>query len=329
MPQAPPLLQDANIRTMGRKIVGIGETVLDIIFREDRPVQAVPGGSTFNAMISLGRTVGKSFPGIRILMATETGSDHVGDIVVSFMEENGVSSSAVTRNPGTQTHVSLAFLDENNDAQYEFYKDHGSASIKEERLEGLSFHAGDIVVFGSYFAINPRLRHHVLALLKAAREAGAVIYYDINFRKNHLSDLDQTFPFIEENCRLSDFVRGSAEDFGYLFNTSDPEAVFRDHISHLCPNFICTCGAGPVHVFSNGFHGVYPVRPTDTVSTIGAGDNFNAGFVYGLLAEGVAENGAPCLTPSLWNRLVDIAGQFSENVCRSIFNYVDKDFRVK
>ncbi len=34
-----------------RKVIGIGETVFDIIFKEDNPVAAVPGGSTFNAII--------------------------------------------------------------------------------------------------------------------------------------------------------------------------------------------------------------------------------------------------------------------------------------
>ena len=38
-----------------RKVIGIGETVLDIIFKDDEPVSAVPGGSVFNALISLGR----------------------------------------------------------------------------------------------------------------------------------------------------------------------------------------------------------------------------------------------------------------------------------
>ena len=32
-----------------RRIIGVGETVLDIIFRNDQPVKAVPGGSAFNA----------------------------------------------------------------------------------------------------------------------------------------------------------------------------------------------------------------------------------------------------------------------------------------
>ena len=30
-----------------RKVIGIGETVLDIIFKDNKPVNAVPGGSAF------------------------------------------------------------------------------------------------------------------------------------------------------------------------------------------------------------------------------------------------------------------------------------------
>ncbi|MCQ2120079.1 MAG: carbohydrate kinase, partial [Bacteroidales bacterium] len=33
-------------------IIGIGETVLDIVFKCGQPKSAVPGGSTFNAMVS-------------------------------------------------------------------------------------------------------------------------------------------------------------------------------------------------------------------------------------------------------------------------------------
>lgn len=38
-----------------RKVIGIGETLLDIIFKDNTPMEAVPGGSTFNAIVSLGR----------------------------------------------------------------------------------------------------------------------------------------------------------------------------------------------------------------------------------------------------------------------------------
>ena len=35
-----------------RKVIGIGETILDIIFRGDQPSAAVPGGSVFNGIVS-------------------------------------------------------------------------------------------------------------------------------------------------------------------------------------------------------------------------------------------------------------------------------------
>ena len=57
-------------------IIGLGETILDIIFKDDKPSAAVPGGSTYNAIISLGRT------GVPATIVTETGNDHVGDIIV-------------------------------------------------------------------------------------------------------------------------------------------------------------------------------------------------------------------------------------------------------
>ena len=311
---------------MSRKITGIGETVLDIVFKDDQPKAAIPGGSTFNAMISLGRTAARDFPQTEVSMVTETGDDHVGDIVTSFMEANGVGTDAVTRNKGTQTHISLAFLDDGNNAQYQFYKDHASASLIEDKVSGISFCKDDLVLFGSYFAINPKIRNYTSALLHKAHDTGAILYYDINFRKSHLKDLADTYDNIVENCSLSDIVRGSDEDFGYLFGTTDPEEVYCKHISPLCPLFICTCGPEPIHIFTPSLHLTIPVPQVETVSTIGAGDNFNAGLLYSLLAKGLGKDRLCDIQAEEWKDIVDIADSFSIEVCRSMDNYVDRDF---
>ena len=147
-------------RNMNRRIIGLGETVLDIIFRNDQPLKAVPGGSTFNAMISIGRTK------TPCVMATEVGDDHVADIVTSFMESNNVDTSYVFHHEGTQSHLSLAFLNENNDAQYQFYKNHAALTMNSRMPE---VGRGDIVLFGSYFAISPMLREYVKAFLSKAK----------------------------------------------------------------------------------------------------------------------------------------------------------------
>lgn len=300
------------------KIVGIGETVLDIIFKNDNPQAAVPGGSTFNALISLGRTVPKKYPEIPIMMVTEVGDDHVGDIVVNFMEANGVCTDAVTRNQGSQSHVSLAFLDSNNDAHYQFYKDHAHAGLSAEKVGTVSFEKGDLVLFGSYFAINPVIRDFTKGLLTAARAAGATIYYDINFRASHLKDLPEAMVFIEENCRLADYVRGSSEDFTYLFGSSDGEDIYENHMKALCPRLILTRGGDPVEIYLPEKRMTFPVKAVKTVSTIGAGDNFNAGFIYSLLSGS-----------DDWARRIAVATKFSAAVCQSVFNYVDKDFEAE
>lgn len=309
------------------KIVGIGETVFDVIFRNDQPQSATPGGSTFNAMISLGRVVRRAFPEVGIQMVTEVGDDHIGDVVTSFMEDNGVGTQAVTRNQGTQTHVSMAFLDAHDNAQYEFYKDHASASLSPEKVAVVDFGPDDLVLFGSFFAINPKIRDFTRGLLEKARAAGATIFYDINFRKSHIRDIPETLGNIIENCSLSDYVRGSDEDFGYLFGTEDPSEIYLKHISRYCPNFICTCGSRPVQVFGDRYHESFPVPEVETVSTIGAGDNFNAGFLFGLLKARMAgKSVGSAELKSAIPELVGLACSFSANVCASLNNNVDEEF---
>ena len=69
-----------------RKVIGIGETVLDIIFKDNKPVEAVPGGSTFNAITSLGRC------GVNTSFISEAGNDHVGKYIIDFLKDNGVNA---------------------------------------------------------------------------------------------------------------------------------------------------------------------------------------------------------------------------------------------
>lgn len=311
-----------------RKIIGIGETVLDVIFKNDQPTAAVPGGSTFNAMISIGRTIGVQHPETPILMVTETGDDHIGDIIVNFMLNNHVSADAVTRNTGTQSHISMAFLNDQNDAQYEFYKDHKNASLNSDQVAGIQFQADDLVLFGSFFAINPKLRDYTRMLLTQAHEAGAILYYDINFRSSHIADIPDTIGNIEENCRLSTVVRGSAEDFGYLFGTTNPQEIYERHIKHLCPIFICTDGGRPAWVFTPEFTLQIPVSPIQTVSTIGAGDNFNAGFLCGIFSHSITKSMIPTLPQDSWLQIVNIGQRYSAHVCQSIYNYVSEGFTI-
>ncbi len=302
-----------------RKVIGIGETVLDIIFKNEQPIGAYPGGSTFNAIISLARA------GASCTFISETGNDRVGRNITRFLEENGVDVSNVNAFPESKSPVTLAFLDANNDAEYIFYKDH-----PHDQLDFIypDIQPDDIVIFGSFYAVNPVIRPQITGLLDYARSRGAIIYYDVNFRPSHQNDVMRITPNLLENLEYADIVRGSHEDFLVLYKLEEPDKVYNAEISFYCKKFIYTHGASPVELRADGrLAKSYPTSPSETVSTIGAGDNFNAGFIYGMLKFGITrahiEQG---LTEDQWDRIIACAQEFSANCCGSIYNYVSKDF---
>ena len=305
-----------------RKVIGIGETVLDIIFKDDEPVSAVPGGSVFNALISLGRA------GVNAALISETGNDHIGKKIIRFMESNGIDSSNVNVYAESKSPLSLAFLNEKNDAEYIFYKDH-----PHDQLDFIypDIQPDDIVMFGSFYAINPVIRPQVAGLLEYAKNHGAILYYDVNFRASHSNEVMKITPNLLDNLEMADVVRGSNEDFSILFKHNDADSVYRTDISFYCHNFIYTQGSEPVEVRAEGgINCQYRVGNTQTVSTIGAGDNFNAGFVYGLIKYGITKDDIQRgLTREQWDKLVESAQMFSCECCKSLNNYISKEFGEK
>lgn len=124
--------------------------------------------------------------------------------------------------PDSKSPLSLAFLDENNNADYIFYKDHPHDQLEFATPE---INAGDIVLFGSFFALNPVVRPQVAGFLEYAKSRGAILYYDVNFRASHQNEIMKITPNLIENLEMADFVRGSHEDFGILYKTGGRQGV--------------------------------------------------------------------------------------------------------
>lgn len=303
-----------------RRVIGIGETILDVLFKDNQPKAAVPGGSVFNGIISLGRA------GANVTFISEVGGDKVGNIILDFMKENGVGTDNVMVYPDRKSPVSLAFLNEKNDAEYIFYKDYPSLRLDAEMPEVTG---DDIIMFGSYYAITPQLRDKVKELLDRARKAGAIIYYDVNFRKSHAHEAIKLMPIILENFEYADIVRGSNEDFGFMFGMTDSDKVYQHKVSFYCPRFICTNGGEGLCLRTASLKKDYPVAPLQTVSTIGAGDNFNAGLVFGLLKNRIRRADLDELTEADWDKIIASGMSFSKEVCTSLDNYISKEFAEK
>ena len=184
----------------------------------------------------------------------------------------------------------------------------------------------DIVVIGSYYALNPVLRDKVVELLDQAREQKAIVYYDPNFRSAHKEEAIKLAPTIIENLEYADIVRGSQDDFFYMYGLRDADRIYREKIKFYCPNFLCTHGGGEVALRTASVTKDYPTLPLEAVSTIGAGDNFNAGIIFGLLSQGVHKADLNTTDEATWDAIVRCGMEFAADVCRSFSNSVSPEF---
>ena len=173
-----------------RKIIGIGETLFDIVFKNGQPVKSVPGGAIFNAIVSLGRT------GMKTSYISEVGRDNIGTNILSVMTENGVSTENMYTYYDGKSPVSLLFINENGEISTDTY-----LSYPESRLDIVwpRLDADDIIIFGSFYSLNPQLRQALTDLLTYSHERKAMIYYDVAFHNYHLQDVIRVMPSILEN----------------------------------------------------------------------------------------------------------------------------------
>jgi len=303
-----------------RKVIGIGETVMDILFRHQQPEAAIPGGSCFNSMISIGRSK------VPAIFVGYTGGDILGRQTVDFLKQNGVCTVFFELRKGEKSCISLAFLNEQNDAEYIFYKETPNVSPV---LPIPSFAKDDVMLYGSYYAICDTSHGQVARMLEAANKAGATVYYDLNFRRSHQAELPHLLPVIHENMHRSTIVRGSADDFEVMYGERDARQIYEKHIREHADIFICTSGPGLITVCTPSLMIDFPVAQVKTVSTVGAGDNFNAGFIYALLRDGILREDLATLKQEAWIRLLETGCQFAAEVCQSQFNYISEEFASK
>ena len=123
-----------------------------------------------------------------------------------------------------KTTLALAWLDKSGNASYSFYSD-----LPEEapEIQIPDFKAGDILLFGSFYSIKERNRMNIKKLLDSAVKAGSTVIYDPNIRPSKFQDTPETRKQIFELISKADIVKGSDEDFTYIYQTSEQSDIFR------------------------------------------------------------------------------------------------------
>jgi len=304
---------------MTRNIYTIGETLFDIIFKNGQPQAAKAGGAMLNSSVSLGRI------GLPVHLISEYGDDDIGRIIDDFLKGNGVSTRFTDHFREGSKALAIAVLDEKNDASYTFYKNYPAKRLE---MDFPVIRKDDIILCGSIYAITREIRQKFVDFVKGASSNGAVVIYDPNFRKAHAAELDELRPLIVENIQMAGIIRGSDEDFQNIFGAATPDEAW-DVISKSCNCMVYTASSEGVFVRTMNFAGRFSVKKIKPLSTIGAGDNFNAGMIAAIYKNGITRDQVANIGEDMWSKVISSGIEFASDVCMSYENYISEEFAAR
>ncbi|PKQ62222.1 hypothetical protein BZG02_12955 [Labilibaculum filiforme] len=296
-----------------RKVYTIGDCVLDLFFENDSPVEAKPGGSFLNSSVSLGRL------GVNVSLISELGTDRVGKQIKKFLLENGVDIKHISYFSDTNSNLALAFLDENKNADYSFYKTR--KGLPDTIVFPKDVRKDDIILFGSFLAVKKEFRTSLTEFLQECKERGALIIYDPNFRTQHLPMLQEVLPYIKENMALANVVKASNEDFELICKMESSDQAYQWMKSFSDATLIYTANKKGLAIYNQEKY-VFEVPAINPVSTVGAGDTVNAAIAFVLVRNDIKTSDLQSLSQTNITDLARIATIFSQDVCMIYDNFL-------
>lgn len=302
-----------------RKIITLGETVLDIILYNFSPKAGNPGGSMLNTSVTLGRL------GLPVFFVSELGDDKIALFVLSFLRENGIHTQYIECYNGRKSAIALAFLDEKKSASYSFYKDYPS---KRFAFDFPVVQKGDVLLFGSSLSLNGDLSERIFSYVKNAYDNGATVIYDPNYRPGSGTDVRTHQNIIEKYLPYVSIVKASNDDCCHLWGATSGKEAFAYLHARGCNALFYTKGDCGSDLYLQDFFSSVQAKPlARLVSTVGAGDNYSAGIIYSLFK--YCAKDVYVSLRQYHNEILEVATAFSAAVCESNENYISNDFACK
>lgn len=259
---------------MSRRLLVIGEALVDIVQSPSGERAEHVGGSPANVAVGLARL------DHAVDFACWLGRDDRGERIAAHLERHGVTVLPESFGPDP-TSTALATLDASGAATYDFDLHWALPSIAVPTGTG-HVHTGSIA------AVLAPGAETVTAALAAVRRQGTVSY-DPNIRPGIMGDLEPVRGRVEELVALSDVVKASEDDLELLYPGRSTEEVLA-RWTGLGPGLaVVTLGGEGVcyRVASDPRVATEPTRAESVVDTVGAGDSFMAGLVSGLVVSGL------------------------------------------
>lgn len=267
-------------------IVCLGELLIDMfpaeIGRRLVEVSAFhpkPGGAPANVAVASARLGAKS------AFIGKVGDDAFGRFLMDTLAHEQVNTAGMRLDPTARTTMAFIALPDPHHAEFVFYRNPGAdIRLRPDELDRGLLQQAAVLHFGSVSLSVEPSRSATLAAVRLAREAGALISFDVNYRPSLWPNPAEALDVILAVLPQVHLLKVNEVELEMLSGSSDLDdgsQTLLERGPNLC---VVTLGLHGSFFRSAQGNGSVPGFTVTTVDAIGCGDAFVAGLLVQILS---------------------------------------------
>lgn len=231
------------------------------------------GGDALNEAMTLGKL------GHAVSYMGCSGHDAMGMLMKLCGEKCGVDMSSVRLLEDINTQTVISLVGENDKRNFLFKKDCATNHMDLSCIDWDKLQHAKVLSFGSLSSSNGFDGKQLEKLFRFAKEHGAIVCVDVAIageEKDLVENIASAFPYV-------DYIFPNAEEAAALSGEKAPDRIADFFLKLGVKNVVMKLGGDGCFVKGEAGQYQLPAFRVKAVNTTGAGDNFLAGFISGLL----------------------------------------------
>lgn len=267
-----------------KDIVTVGEILIDLTYSgRDKGIPvytANPGGAPANVAVAAARL------GADAAFIGKVGRDYYGDFLRKTLEDNRVDVSGMLTDDTARTTLAVVSVAESGERSFSFYRKNCADTLLDSGEISLAM-LGDtrFLHFGSVSLTDEPSRSATLFAAEKAKELGATITYDPNYRANLWDSEAIAIEQMKSVLGFVDILKISDEELPLLTGTDDPAAGTKQLFdAYGIKLILLTLGPDGAYYRRGDETGKADGFKVQVADTNGAGDTFFGAFLSRMAA---------------------------------------------
>jgi 2-dehydro-3-deoxygluconokinase len=248
------------------------------------PLQFVPNFERKVGGAELNFAIGCSRLGLRSKWMSRLGKDEFGRFIYNFARGEGIDMEDVVLVEGYPTSLNFKEIREDGSGKTFYYRHQSPIltlqpnDITEKMFEGINL----IHITGVFLAIDPKNVEVAKQVLKIAKQKEIPVSFDPNIRLK-LWTIEEARSVYLELFPYVDILLTGLDEIRLIIGDDSEEILANFANRYMIDQLVIKDGANGSKVYQNGVWYKKEAFKVLAVDTVGAGDGFDAGYIYGYL----------------------------------------------